>query len=293
MRVVVLSIGVVACFVGLCDAFTQNVKDDYTPSSAKESLTFLKSLPPIQRKVDGKPQLVQVWKDKTTDDIASMKTLQFGGHIEGGGHLQIKGDDWKYLTAFEQLEIANLWEIEGADDRAFYHLGHLSPMVTTLNLELAHAVTAQGIKHLRGLKNLKTLGIGWSNGIDDEAVTQMAEIPSLEQLNISGCPEIRGSGLKSLAKLKRLKTLRFAMSALTDAALVNLDGLGVEELDLSKPPKRLADRPFHITFDGIKNLLEGEKNLPRLKTLTLMNFELSNEQIGLLRELRPDLVVVQ
>ncbi len=29
-----------------------------------------------------------------------------------------QGDDWKYVTAFESLEEANLWEIDGADQRA-------------------------------------------------------------------------------------------------------------------------------------------------------------------------------
>jgi hypothetical protein len=266
---------------------------DYTPPTAEEALTFLQSLPPIGRKVDGKPQMVQIWADKTVSDIKTMKKLQFGGHVEGGGHLHIKGSDWKYLTAFEQLEIANLWEIEGANDTAFYHLGHLPQSVTVFNIEQADAVTAKGVKHLQNLKQLKTLSIGWSKGIDDEAVKQMAEIFSLEELNVSGCPKIKGPGLKSLSKLKNLKTLKLSMSALTDEALVNLSALNVEELDLSKPPKWVKNYPYDITFDGIKNLLAETEHLPKLKKLTLKHLDLTDEHLSTLQASRPDVEIIR
>ena len=266
---------------------------NYDRPTVEETLTFLRSLPPIHRKINDKPALVQIWKDKTIDDIKTMKKLQFGGHIEGGGHLRIEGDDWKYLTAFEELETANLWEIEGANNTAFYHLGHLSQTVATLNVEVAHEVTAKGIKHLQNLKNLKILGVGWSDKIDDEAVQEIAKIATLEQINVSGCRAIKGPGLESLAKLKHLKTLKLSMSALTDDALANLSGLGVEALDLSKPPNWVKNSPYFITFDGIRNLLADRENLPKLMKLTLKNLKLSDKQVAALQASRSGLEVVQ
>ena len=141
----------------------------YERPSADEALAFLRTLPPIGR--DG--GLVQPWIEATVEDVRSMTTLQFGGHIEGGDHLHIDGDDWRYVTAFESAEVANLWEIGGADDRTMAHLGHMPASLHTLNIEQADAVTADGVRELRRLTGLRSLMIGWSANIDDEAVAAL------------------------------------------------------------------------------------------------------------------------
>ncbi len=264
---------------------TEDADAAYERPSAEEALAFLRALPPIGR--DG--GLVQPWIEATVEDVRSMTTLQFGGHIEGGDHLHIDGDDWRYVTAFESAEVANLWEIGGADDRAVAHLSHMPASLHTLNIEQADTVTADGVRELRRLTGLESLMIGWSANIDDEAVAALGWLDGLEELNISGCPKIEGPGLRFLNRLMlpQLRVLKLSMSALTDDALTNLADLGIEELDLSKAPDWVENAEYHLTFEGILSLLADAETLRSLRTLTLHNVELSAEQKAALAATRP------
>ncbi len=262
----------------------------YARPTAEEALAFLRTLPPVGRKVDGKPQMVQLWQDKTVADVKSMKSLQFGGHVQGGAHLRMKGEDWRFLTAFESLEEANLWEIDGADDRAFFHLGHLSATVTKIFVEQAE-VTDEGVRHLQGLKNLRFAGIGWTKSITDEALRHLAGIPSLEEINVSGCPGIAGPGLKHLASLPKLKTLHLNDPGFGDEGLAHLAPLGIETLHMTKPPA-WAKKPYKIGFPALKALLSDKAALPNLKTLNLKN-AVTAAQAAELMALRPGLKVAE
>ena len=51
------------------EAQSKSRKESYTRPTAEEALAFLKTLPPVGRKVDGKPQMVQEWADKTVKVI--------------------------------------------------------------------------------------------------------------------------------------------------------------------------------------------------------------------------------
>jgi hypothetical protein len=300
MRLTAASLGIVVSLC-LCAVQRPALAAEHTPRvgagaayerpSAEEALDFLRTLPPIARD----EKLVQPWAEATADDVRSMTTLQFGGHIEGGAHLHMDGDDWRYVTAFEGVEVANLWEIGGADNRAMVHLGHMSPSLHTLRFEQADEVTAEGVRELRRLTGLKTLMIGWSANIDDDAVAAIGWMSGLEELNISGNPKIKGPGLRFLNRLMlpKLRVLKLSMSALTDDALVNLAGLGVEELDLSKAPGWVKDVEYHITLDGILSLLGDASALTSLRVLTLQNVELSTEQRATLYQLRPYMTLAQ
>jgi hypothetical protein len=272
-------------------AVTPATDATYERPSVAEALEFLRTLPPIGR--DG--GLVQPWAEATVDDVRSMTTLQFGGHIDGGAHLHMDGDDWRHVTAFAAVEVANLWEIGGADNRAMYHLGHMPGTLHTLRFEQADEVTAEGVRELRRLTGLKTLMMGWSANIDDAAVAALGWMSGLEELNISGCPKISGSGLRFLNRLMlpNLRVLKLSMSALTDDALINLAHLGVEELDLSKAPDWVEDAEYHITFDGLLAFLSDADHLRNLRTLTLKNVDLSDEQKAALATARPYLTLDQ
>ena len=262
--------------------------DDESPT-AEQALEFLRALPPVMR--DGEP--TPRWRDATVEDIRSMTTLELGGQVEGGAHLHIDGHDWRYLTAFESLEVANLWEIRGPDDCAFYHLSRMSPSLHTLRVAQAGTVTLVGVRQLRRLRGLKTLMIGWSANIDDDAVVEISTFKGLEELVLSGCPKIAGSALTRLnpAMMPNLRVLKLSMSALTDDTLMNLTTIGVEELDLSRAPAWIEDAECHITFDGIRSFLSAPGLLANLRVLTLRNFALTDEQWAELAELRPNLTI--
>ena len=255
-----------------------------TPKATpEEALAILQSLPPVARKIEGKPQLVHLWKDKTPADIRTMKTISPGGHIQGGAHLKIKGDDWRGFTAFEQLEKAELWEIEGADDTAFRHLGNLSQTVNWLFVEIA-GVSDLGLAPLANLKNLRYLGIGWTKTVTDGAFESLAGITSLEHLLVSGCKGITGEGVGKLKTLPKLKTLEIGSTSVTDATLKHFSPLQVEELNLSQN---------QVTAAGLAELLSDANNLPHLKTLTLKKVPLGEADLAALQSARPGLKIAR
>jgi hypothetical protein len=254
-----------------------------TRATPEEALAILKSFPPVARKVDGEKKMVQLWQDKTVADIRAMKTISPGGHIEGGAHLRIKGDDWRCFTAFEQLEKAELWEIEGADDTAFRHLGNLSQTVNWLFVEIAE-VSDRGLAPLANLKNLRFLGVGWTKTVTDGALESLASIQSLEHLLVNGCKGITGSDAGKLTALPKLKVLEMAGTGVTDATLSNLAPLKIEELNLSQTT---------VTPAGLKKLLSDAGCLPNLKTLTLKKVAVPNPELKALKAARPALNIVQ
>lgn len=256
--------------------------DKYQRPSADEALAFLQSLPPLARRVEGKEQFLNEWRDRTAQDIKTMTEIAPGGHPAGSkGHLRIDSDNWKYFTAFESIETAKLWEIDGANDQAFYHLGHLPQSVKYLYVELAD-VSDEGVHHLQNLANLEYLGIGWSENITDGALANMAKIPSLQEVLVSGCKGVKGSGAAHLAGLKNLKKLQIADTSVTDASLGAFVKLNIEELDLSSNA---------LTADGLKQLLGTPSNLPKLKKLLLRKVALSGEELDTLRSIRPELTI--
>jgi hypothetical protein len=269
-----------AALLLLCPATLPAAGPKATP---EEALAILKSLPPIARKVDGKKQMIQPWQDKTPADIRTMKLISPGGHIEGGPHLKIKGEDWRCFTAFAQLEKAELWEIEGADDTAFRHLGNLSQTVNWLFVEIAE-VSDRGLAPLANLKNLRYLGIGWTKTVTDGAFDSLARITSLEHLLVSGCKGIKGEGVGKLTVLPKLKTLEIADTGVSDATLSRFAALQIEELNLSQNK---------VTAAGLAKLLSDTKNLPRLKTLTLKKVALSDADLAAVKAARPGLNIVR
>ena len=259
-----------AAFLVVCAAavITEAAHHEYERPSAEEALTFLRSTPPVARRVDGEPKLVQLWADKTANDIRTMKELKPGGHIEGGAHFHLEADNWRYFTAFEQLEIAELWEVDGANDIAFKHLGHMSQTLRSLSIEGVE-ISSAGLRTLKNLQNLEILRIGWSKGVSDEALAPVAEMSSLKELLISGNKEVTGSGFKHLEGHPNLRNLKASGTSITDDAFAHIGRIpNLEFLDLA--------RSEGLTGSGLENL----SRLP-LTTLLLQRSPIQGD--GLLK----------
>ncbi len=280
----------------------------------EEVIRFLKSLPRVWRNTrdydpTAKPKkiLVQLWEDYTVEDLKTVKSVHPGGHVEdptapGGfsrNHLFVKPRNWKYFTAFEALEQFTVGhDMEGITDECFFYLGQLPQTMHTIKLEMSVA-RGTGVKHLQNLKNLKALSLNFSRTITDVALVHAAGIPSLEYLDVCGCPAVKGYGLRALSKLKRLKVLKIGSCSLSDSCLKYLARLSVEELDLSHVEEgwivkyRGGGRcRFTVSFRGLKLLLSSEKALPNLKKLALRKTTFSKQQKAELAKLRPGLNVL-
>ena len=271
---------------------------DYERPTPEETLAFLKSCSPVWGG-GGKGKLGNRWTDKTADDIRTMKKVKIGGHVEAGPHLLIKPDEWRYLTAFAQMEEADFNELQGrGGDRIFYHLGNLPQTVTTLKVEIRQP-TGKGAKHLANLKNLRNLTLGISDTpLGDQIIAQLSKIRSLERLDITcEARNVKGAGVALLSKLRTLKSLKIFFFSINDSALGHFGRLSVEELDLSKPfwlaKSKDHKNEYKITSGGIKKLLANRRNLPNLRKLTLRGVPFAAQVAGELQSLRPGLQVVR
>lgn len=157
----------------------------------------------------------------TVEKLKTLTEVNLGGHRKSDNkHIFIPADEFRHLAALPALRKATLWEIDGLDDSALAHIGK----VTTLReLELGDAaVSSAGLKHLRGLRELTFLGLGWTKDINDAGLPDLAALPNLEVLILSGT-KVTDAGLAHLAKLPKLKEVRLAaLPQITDAGLLKL-----------------------------------------------------------------------
>lgn len=157
----------------------------------------------------------------TIEKLATLTEVNLGGHRKSDNkHIELRAADFRHLAALPALRKATLWEIEGLDDSALAHIGK----VTTLReLELGDAaVTSAGLKHLRGLRELTFLGLGWTKDVTDAGLADLAALPNLEVLILSGT-KVTDAGLAKLAQFPKLKEVRLAaLPQVTDAGLLKL-----------------------------------------------------------------------
>ena len=286
---------------------------EFVRPSPEEALRFLQSMPHVWRNTrdydptgPSKKILVQLWEDFTVEDVKTVKLIHPGGHVEKPGepgsfskkHLVMRAADWRYFTAFEQLEEFQLThDIDGATDECLFYLGHLPQTMHTIRFEMSFA-TGEGVKYLQKLKNLKSLSLNFSRTITDVALYHAARIENLEHLDVGACPLIQGPGVAELARLKKLKVLKIGSCSLSDASLAFFVHLPVEELDLSNVEKgwiieyRGGGRcRFTVAALGLARLLNTPGSLPNLKRLILRDTNISKEDKQRLAALRPGLEV--
>ena len=304
-----LSTFVLALLAAICaQAFAQasrlSVEQKPTP---EEALKFLKSMPRVWRNPTGKKkELTQLWESYTVADLKTLKIVHPGGHVEdptapnsfSRRHLRISPADWKYFTAFEQMEeFVVAHDMEGITDECLFHVGQFPQTVKTLRLEMSEA-SGEGIRHLQNLRQLRALSLNFSRTLDDRALVHAAGVASLQYLDVNACPQVTGTGVAALAKLKNLKTLKIGSCSLSDESLQHFNNLPIQELDLSNVEKgwivdyRGGGRcRFTVTFDGLRRLLANKQNLPNLQRLLLTDTSFTRPQKVQLAELRPGLEV--
>ena len=83
-------------------------------------------------------------------------------------------------------------------------------------------VTANGIKHLTKLKNLRGLTLGYMS-LGDETIKYLGQIVTLEKLELDGL-EITDEGLSYLSTLRKIQWLYLVdCGAVTEQALRELE----------------------------------------------------------------------
>ena len=145
--------------------------------------------------------------------------------------------------------------------------------LTTLHIGWSDRFSGDGLRHLSGLRNLKTLDLG-SLTIDDEALVHLASLTHLEELRMH-YTRLVGPGLRHLAGLTKLRKLDLGGNDLIDEAMPHLARLHtLEWLDISHAK---------ITDDGLRQLAP----IRNIAYLGLNGVKVSPEAIRDIRPTRP------
>jgi Leucine-rich repeat (LRR) protein len=130
------------------------------------------------------------------------------------------------------------------------------PRLETLLLGSSTALSPRGIAQLGRLTGLKTLKLGKHIQVDDEALEGIANLETLETLDIS-TSRITDQGLQHVAKLPALTRLEITRSEITDAGFIAFRSL--------KNLEYLKIFGGEINGEGLVHL----ENLDQLKELVL------------------------
>jgi beta-lactamase regulating signal transducer with metallopeptidase domain/protocatechuate 3,4-dioxygenase beta subunit len=209
------------------------------------------------------------------------------------------------VADLKDLEVFFIWDAQKITDAGVKHLAGLtklqnvhinnsqigdgalevfarSPALKHLSLQ-GNAFSDEGLRHLEGMKQLRSLWIGMNREpITDTGVQHLAGLTLLEQLDLQKA-NLSDEGVMVLKNLTNLKMLHLegddgpSGKTMTDASVDALAGL-INLRDLWLQHTRITDQ-------GAKRLIE----LPKLQTLYLSSSALSEQTLEELKKRRPSL----
>jgi hypothetical protein len=168
--------------------------------------------------------------------------------------------------------------------------------VQAVDLKRSREITAENLKHIGQLAELKVLLLG-RTGIDDSLLEHVTSLTELQELDL-GTTSVTGDGLAQLKPLRKLKTLWLNGTRIDAGGLAHLEELKkLRSLDLEGTP--VADAglahlqpleslvALHLSGTRITDAgLERLSKLPRLQTLDLSRTKVTDTGLEHLAGLR-------
>jgi beta-lactamase regulating signal transducer with metallopeptidase domain/protocatechuate 3,4-dioxygenase beta subunit len=206
------------------------------------------------------------------------------------------------VAGLKDLEILMIWDADKITDAGVKHLAGLTklqsvhfdngqlgdgaleifarlPALKHLSLQ-GNAFSDEGLKHLEGMKQLRSLWIGMNRKpITDAEVKHLAGLTMLEQLDLQGA-SLSDAAVTALKNLKQLRTLNLNGPAITDASVKYL--LGMTKL------QQLGIWKTGLTQKGVERLM----TLPDLKRLMIPSSAIPGERRDELQQRRPGLQII-
>jgi len=238
-----------------------------------EALPAVKGFPRLKRLFLCKGQAT----DETLANVAGLKNLEIliiwdGKNITDAGVKHLVG-----LTQLQNVGINNTH----IGDEALVVFARL-PALKHLSLQ-GNAFSDEGLRHLEGMKQLRSLWIGMNQrSITDAGIKHLVGLSMLEQLDLQGA-SISDEGVADLKSFKNLRQLHITIDrkrsgkGITDASVDTLAALTDLEVVMLQNTQ--------ITDQGWKRLIE----LPKLKTLLLPSSALSEQEREELKKRHPNL----
>jgi hypothetical protein len=199
-------------------------------------------------------------------------------------------------------------------DKAFSTIARLEKL-EVLDAAGVARLSAAGIRELRALKSLKELSV-WPSSANDQTAALLAEITSLEKLNLGGGVgevskdaknELTDEGLRKLASLPRLRSLTAQCRPITDKGVAAFKGeyCQLEELNLDwcslltdkslesmarLKLRKLSIVAWKVTEKGLKQLASMDQlvQLNVSRTTLGRGFQKGLKQLRYLRDLQAE-----
>ena len=123
-------------------------------------------------------------------------------------------------------------------------------------LDVERQMTDEMLAQVAGLTHVTRLRLGGSAALTDDGLRQLARMPQLRELDLSGC-QVTDRGLAVLRELPALEKISLSWTAVTDAGVAHL--AGCEQLVN-------VDLAMTATGDGALRALAGKERLRHLRT---------------------------
>ncbi len=198
--------------------------------------------------------------------LVNLKRLSFQTHSQ---HSHITDEGLSYLTPLVNLEYLDLGNLAHITDQGLTHLVNLKKL-QSLHLS-GSDITAGGLKQLKGLSELRYLGVPETLPLE-----YVQYFPKLE--DVVGL-DTNDEQIKYLSTLNNLQELWVGPSTFETPSTPLVTDASVKTLIKLKTLKILAIWNSHITKQGLKEL---QNELPNCE----IDVDIINEEIGTPSELR-------
>jgi RNA polymerase sigma factor (sigma-70 family) len=163
-------------------------------------------------------------------------------------------------------------------------------------LRMGRRITGAGLKHLRGMTQLRELYLNHAGTITDDGLAHLEGLTGLRVLDL-GYTAVTDAGLRRLRGLTRLRELRLYHTGITDAGLASLSGMkDLAFLDIGDTKVTDAGLPRLKGLAGLETLYLSEtavtdaglaflRNFPRLRVLSVQSTRATDAGLAHLRAL--------
>jgi hypothetical protein len=202
--------------------------------------------------------------------------------------LKLTDASFAFLKGMKRLERLDIEQLPIGDE-ALAHLEGLSEL-QSFGLENIRTVSTAGLTHLKRLPKLKRVHVvvlAFDTKLDEDALKELADIPSLEELklgpwipaNAYSIRYVTDTALAHLARLKNLKKLDLGCCpSITDKGIAELKGLtNLEELGLCYCVR--------VTAASLANF----KNMTKLQSLDIRGTAITKAGLADLQKALPNL----
>ena len=129
----------------------------------------------------------------------------------------------KSMGRLESLDLGHCFRMT---DHGFEDFANLSNL-TSLKLQESgsYTYTGAGLVHLRALKNLRILDLGYSLKLEDSNLVNLTNLSNLNNLNLIRCEKLTDASAEYLGQMSALEKLNLAGTQITDVGLQKLENL--------------------------------------------------------------------